>query len=754
MTKLRSRLKNLAKRQLGDLQNYAQKLRPGSDGQDTSIARCLQWLQRNELPSGGIRAHSRHLGAYPEVTGYLIPTLLDFGEQDLARRFLRWLLCVQRADGGFTSPEGEPHIFDTGQALRGLIAGIPLESGAHQAAERCADYLCQQTVEGGAKGFGPRYDGSIPESVHLYVLPPLAQAAALFGNAKYRDTVQRCLDFYIRHEEALKPGTLTHFLAYELEALIDLGRADAAASMLGQLEEKQLADGSVRAFEGVKWVCTPGLAQLAICWFKLGNHEPAEKAVAWLEKHQRTTGGFFGSYGPAANYFPREEIPWAAKFYLDAHKLRVRSFIENNLEIFPADVAADDGRLLAVSKVVRPGDKVAEIGCGKGRFLKALTRLHANLEATGVDISPKMLAMVPSSITRLEGSLENLPCDNSSFDVVFSIEAVEHSSNLERAIAEMVRATKPGGWIVVIDKQSRHWGRFECPPWERWPEDETLKGLLRRECDSVQSYPVSYDAHPADGLMLAWVGQKRSRLSGSAWNKALIGTETSETVVREVREGRLTEWAREVILHTAPGRSVLEIGSGTGQISLQLAQAGRKVTVNDISKESLDFTKHCAGLLKLEIEALEADATQKLSLPDNAFECTWNSGLLEHFTQSERRAMLREWARVTSGQLIILVPNASSLAYRAGKLSQESDGTWPYGLEVPLVSLREDFAAAGLTVLEEYSIGAQHSLEFLPRKHPLRRPLARWMNEVPRKFLGSCNQGYLLVTIGTKSPVK
>ena len=323
MTKLRSRLKNLAKRQLGDLQNYARKLRSGSDGQNTPIARCLQWLHRNELPSGGIRAHSRHLGAYPEVTGYLIPTLLDYGEHDLARRFLRWLLCVQRADGGFTSPEGEPHIFDTGQALRGLIAGIALEPGARAAAERCADYLCQQAVEGGAKGFGPRYHGSIPESVHLYVLPPLIQAADLFGKTKYRDTAERCLDFYVRHEEALKPSTLTHFLAYELEALIDLGRAEAATSMLHQLEEKQLADGSVRAFEGVEWICTPGLAQLAICWFKLGNCEPAERAVAWLEKNQRATGGFFGSYGSGATYFPHEEISWAAKFYLDAKRLQI-----------------------------------------------------------------------------------------------------------------------------------------------------------------------------------------------------------------------------------------------------------------------------------------------------------------------------------------------------------------------------------------------------------------------------------------------
>jgi malonyl-CoA O-methyltransferase len=723
MNKLRSRLKNLAKRQLGDLQNYARKLRSGSDGQNTPIAHCLQWLHRNELPSGGIRAHSRHLGAYPEVTGYLIPTLLDYGERNLARRFLRWLLCVQRADGGFTSPEGEPHIFDTAQVLRGLIAGLAIEPHARDSAERCADYLCQQVVEGGAKGFGPRYQGSIPESVHLYVLPPLAQAADLFRNTKYRDTAQRCLDFYVRHEEAVKPNTLTHFLAYELEALIDLGRAEAAISILRHMEEKQHADGSVRAFEGVEWICTPGLAQLAICWFKLGNCEPAERAVAWLEKNQKASGGFLGSYGSDATYFSHEEISWAVKFYLDAKRLQILE--RKNKSPVPSLPS-----FKPLLDLINGASTVAYASSDNG---KSIAELRQSIPA---------LTDVPLFDTVLNRGHKD------RFDLVFSFDAAAHHLNLPAALATMESMVKPGGWIAFVAPKA---GASPVQVGENWTSTATAREIFRTlstSCDNVASESVS----EGGSSMVMWRGQKRSRLSGSAWNKALIGTETSETVVREVREGRLTEWAREVMLHTQPGQTVLEIGSGTGQISLQLAQAGRKVTVNDISKESLDFTKHCAELLKLQIKALEADATQKLCLPDNAFECTWNSGLLEHFTESERRAMLREWARVTSGQVIILIPNASSVGYRVGKLCQEVEGRWPYGLETPVISLREDFAAAGLRVLDEYSVAPAHALSFLPSKHPLRRTLSKWMNAVSREFLESCNQGYLLVTIGTKSP--
>jgi SAM-dependent methyltransferase len=725
MNNLRSRLKDLARRQLPSLQDYW--LRAGSAGQKTPHMHCLQWLYRNELPSGGMRVHSRHSGAYPEVTGYLIPTLLDYGEYNLARRLLRWLLCVQRANGGFTSPEGEPHIFDTGQVLRGLIAGIAIEPRAREAAERCADYLCKQAVDGGAKGFGPRYDGSIPESVHLYVLPALLAAADLFGKSEYRETVQRCLEFYLRHEDALKPTTLTHFLGYELEALIDLGRADAASKMLGELKHKHAADGSVRAFEGCEWVCTPGLAQLAICWFKLGNHESAERAIAWLEKNQRPTGGFLGSHGSRATYFPREELSWVAKFYLDAKRLQILQ--KKKKSPIPAELS-----LGALRDLMKGASTVAHVSSHDDGSFAELRQSISNVNLTNVLLFD----------TAVNGNHKD------RYDVAFSFDDAALHVNLPAALEAMAAMIKPGGWVAFVTPKA---GESPIHIDEKWISPATGREIFRTlstSCDNVASEPVN----EGGSAMVMWRGQKRSRLSGSAWHKTLIGTETSENIVREVREGRLTEWAREIVLHTQPGQTVLEIGSGTGQISIQLAQAGRKVTVSDISRESLDFTKRCAQILQVSVEVLEADATQKLPLPDSAFDCTWNSGLLEHFTEPERRAMLREWARVTSGKLIILVPNASSLPYRAGKRTQEAEGTWPYGLEVPLVSLREDFEAAGLTVLNEYSVGAQHSLAFLSRKHPLRRALLRWMHGVPREFLDSCNQGYLLLTIGTKNPAR
>jgi malonyl-CoA O-methyltransferase len=451
--------------------------------------------------------------AYAEVTGYVVPTLLDYGERELAIRLVQWLLSVQNSAGHFTDPdEGKPSTFDTGQVLRGLLASAALVPAAMEAARSAADWLCAQMVDGGRGGFAPRYAGSIPESVHLYVLPPLCEAAEVLQKRAYRTAADRCLECYARDPDVLRLNSLTHFLGYELEALIDLGDGEIALPVLEALRRMQAEDGSVRGAGDVPWVCTPGLAQVAICWYKTGQWEPADRALAWLEAHQRPSGGFLGSYGPEASYFPHDELSWAMKFYLDANLLRVRAFFERHADIFPSHVAMDDGRTQAILAVVRPGDQVLEVGCGKGRFLRAVRQALPETECVGVDISPALLRHLPRGVRGHRGALEAIPCPDDSFDVVFSVEAIEHSSNREAAVAEMTRVARPGGWVVIIDKQHAHWGRLSCPPWETWPETLELSSLLSRGCDEVTSNPVGYDDRPAaDGLMVVWRGRKRSR---------------------------------------------------------------------------------------------------------------------------------------------------------------------------------------------------------------------------------------------------
>ncbi len=180
-------------------------------------------------------------------------------------------------------------------------------------------------------------------------------------------------------------------------------------------------------------------------------------------------------------------------------------------EHFPATI---DPRIYHV-KVIREhlGDlnakRVLDVGCGKGRFARVLREQEPLAELWGLDISEEMLRFVPAGIQTRAGSMTDLPFENDFFDGAYATESLEHAVEIERAVAEICRVVKPGGRIIVIDKNAEHWGRLETPEWERWFRRRELEGLLARHCREVSSRYISYweDVEP-DGLFIAWLAVK------------------------------------------------------------------------------------------------------------------------------------------------------------------------------------------------------------------------------------------------------
>jgi len=732
-------------------QRRKQTTSKGQPRPTSTVRKALDWITNNELEGGGIRVHSKHQRAYPEVSGYLIPTLLENGMDKLATRILRWLLAIQRGNGGYPEPDhANLMVFDSAQVLRGLLCYCQAK-GVIEAIELVTDYIAKEALDHGRKGFGQRYDGTIPETVHLYALAPLRQAARMLGKKQLLSVADNLLGYYITHPDLGRKQSLTHYLGYEIEGLIECGQDRQALSILNEISKHQRSDGSIPAKAGVEWVCTPGVAQLALCWYKLGIHDKADACMNWLDSVQEQSGGFLGSYGNRASYFASEEISWAVKFYLDAHKHRIIHAMEDFTSLAPDEISSNDGRVAEILKRLDHCSKILEIGCGKGRLLRAIHRVHPKIELYGLDISSKILSLLPSYVIPLLGSAERIPLPDDSMDLAFAVETLEHSPFIEAAVREMVRVTRPGGWVMIVDKEISGWGRFPCPAWESWPGLKDLLTLLRRYCDCTDCYPVSYDNHGADGLMWVWLGQKRTKMGASEWHAAMVKQPQKRLhVIEEVAFNRLSEWAQEIILSTARGEKVLEVGGGTGAISLALAQAGRHVTIIDFSPDNLLFIEQCARDLGVAVSLVLADATKPLPFQTSSFDCVWSSGLLEHFNFSERIYMLKEWSRVSRDRLINLVPNAFSLPYRLGKAQMEKEGKWNYGIENPLRSLKDEYEQAGLVFIEERVLGVQQALKFLDEKHFLHRELTGANHREMMEVLEDAGQGYLLIAKGKK----
>lgn len=480
--------------------------------------RCLQWIDDNKIVGAGIPVSGRLREPYPEVTGYCIPTLLNFGRSDLALQFARWLISVQNADGSWSDASGRtPYTFDSGQVLKGLLAVLPRLPEVESAIHRGCEWVLAQIAQDGRVTTPDRsawvlQDGEeVSGNIHLYALEPLRDAGMFFDEPRYVDAVERAVACCLEQHDLIRFNTLSHFHAYVIEALFDLGRRELAAKGMCEIERLQKKDGSIPAYRNVRWICSTGVAQYAVIGYKLGSREPAGKALSYLTRIQNDSGGFFGSYGRGAKYFPDEEISWAVKFALDASYWQIRTAFDAEVDLFPDIIEERDGRFQTVLKGLGDisGLCVLDAGCGKGRFAKALSARYPSAAMWGVDISDAMLLHVPPGIKTKQGSLLNLPFNDRSFDRVYCVEALEHAIDPSAAVLELCRVTKPGGRIVVIDKNVKHKGSLKIEEWEQWFEQSEVEALLRRHCSDVSSELITYgERSEPDGLFIAWQGTK------------------------------------------------------------------------------------------------------------------------------------------------------------------------------------------------------------------------------------------------------
>jgi SAM-dependent methyltransferase len=89
-----------------------------------------------------------------------------------------------------------------------------------------------------------------------------------------------------------------------------------------------------------------------------------------------------------------------------------------------------------------------DAGCGSGRGLHELERYGT---VVGVELNAEAAEVARSRGVGdvLVGRLEELPWPAATFDLITSLDVIEHTPDDVVALAELARVTKPGGWLLV-----------------------------------------------------------------------------------------------------------------------------------------------------------------------------------------------------------------------------------------------------------------------------------------------------------------
>ncbi|MEZ4299886.1 MAG: class I SAM-dependent methyltransferase [Polyangiaceae bacterium] len=94
------------------------------------------------------------------------------------------------------------------------------------------------------------------------------------------------------------------------------------------------------------------------------------------------------------------------------------------------------------------GGDVLEVGCGTGLLLARAAAFARR--ATGVDLSPGMLARARArGLDVHEASATALPFADATFDLAYSFKVLAHVREIDRALAEMARVVRPGGFFLA-----------------------------------------------------------------------------------------------------------------------------------------------------------------------------------------------------------------------------------------------------------------------------------------------------------------
>lgn len=159
------------------------------------------------------------------------------------------------------------------------------------------------------------------------------------------------------------------------------------------------------------------------------------------------------------------------------------------------------------------GLQILDVGCGTGVFATYLSDQTQDSTFYGIDIDDNFITCANKKVKELEIQTNNkfnfsignalaLPFEENSFDLVISYTALTNIPDSKKAMHEMIRVVKPGGWISSVTAQSfTYISQFEGvypPSHDYFYEYKSIKKMVDTMYESIQpiSEYIQYGTEP------------------------------------------------------------------------------------------------------------------------------------------------------------------------------------------------------------------------------------------------------------------
>jgi SAM-dependent methyltransferase len=158
----------------------------------------------------------------------------------------------------------------------------------------------------------------------------------------------------------------------------------------------------------------------------------------------------------------------------------------------------DPGSLRVLDRLgISSGWRCLEVGAGSGSIARALaTRVAPGGQVLATDVDVRALASSASAHLEVrEHDVVRDPLPDATFDLVHARGVLQHIDRRDEALANMIQAARPGGWVVVEDAD---WVTFDTQP-----VPEPFLGL-HQKMQAAYTETSGFDRH-LGGRLVPWL---------------------------------------------------------------------------------------------------------------------------------------------------------------------------------------------------------------------------------------------------------